>query len=242
MLYRIMSVFVFITLLFIEETFAQTFVKSDAEIEVTTEYHDGRLWVYRRIGDIVVGMTNYKAKDDYGKYYQILIYIANLGTKKVLFEPYKVSSTLMKKQGDTINLKVYTYERFMRKVRRTQNWTMALTAFSEGVNAGNAGYSTSYSTAYRSNGMPYTSITTHYNPSAATAARMAADNNIRLLGYKMSNDRQVIQNGYLKTNTIRPNTSVVGYMNIKRKRGTTMCVNIPVDGKIFSFNWDVGKK
>ena len=58
---------------------AQTFVKADNDTTVMSEYNDGRIWAYRQIGDFVVGMTNYEAKDDYGKYYQIAIFIKNLG-------------------------------------------------------------------------------------------------------------------------------------------------------------------
>ena len=31
-------------------------------------------------------------------------------------------------------------------------------------------------------------------------------------------------------------------MNIKRKRGTTMTINIPINGQVYSFDWDVTKK
>ncbi len=58
---------------------AQTFIKAENDTTVKSEYYDGKLWAYRQVGDFVVGMTNYKTKDDYGKYYQIAIFIKNLG-------------------------------------------------------------------------------------------------------------------------------------------------------------------
>ena len=51
---------------------AQTFINSERDTTVFTEYNNGWLWVYRSIGNFMVGMTNYEEKDDYGKYNQIL--------------------------------------------------------------------------------------------------------------------------------------------------------------------------
>ncbi|MBE6301831.1 MAG: hypothetical protein E7085_08295 [Parabacteroides distasonis] len=51
---------------------AQTFIKSERDTTVFTEYNNGRLWAYRSLGNFMVGMTNYEEKDDYGKYNQIL--------------------------------------------------------------------------------------------------------------------------------------------------------------------------
>ena len=221
---------------------AQTFVKSENDTTVVTEYNDGRLWAYCRIGDFVVGMTNYEEKDDYGKYYQILIYVNNLGDEPVIFNPEDISSSLLTKHGDSISLEVYTHEQYMKKVKRTQTWAMALTGFSAGLNAGSAGYSTSYTTTYSANGMPYTQISTHYNATAASTANMAAQTQIATLGKMLENDRKAKEQGYLQINTIHPEEAIVGYMNIKWKRGVMMTVNIPVNGKVYSYDWNVTKK
>jgi len=58
----------------------------------------------------------------------------------------------------------------------------------------------------------------------------------------MSDEKKTIAQGYLKTNTIHPDEGIVGYMNIKRKKGKTMTVNIPVCNDVFAFDWDVSKK
>ena len=221
---------------------AQTFIKPENDTTIVTEFHDGRLWGYQKIGNFVVGMTNYEEKDDYGKYYQIIIYINNLSEVPVTFNPEEVTSSLFTKKGDTISLEVYSYERYMKKVKRSQAWAMALTSFSAGFNAGSAGYSTSYSTAYNANGMPYTKISTHYNASAASAANMAAQTQIATLGKMMEEDKKAKEQGYLKTNTIHVGEAIIGYMNIKRKRGISMTVNIPINGQVYSFDWDVTKK
>ena len=50
------------------------------------------------------------------------------------------------------------------------------------------------------------------------------------------------EQGYLKKNTIHPNEGIVGYMNIKRKKGNILTINIPINGNVYSFELDVNKK
>lgn len=223
-------------------TYAQTFIAAENDTSVMSEYNDGRIWAYRQIGDFVVGMTNYEEKDNYGKYYQIAIFIKNLGEKSVIFDPAEVTSSLYNESGDTSALQVYTYDKFIKKVKNAQAWSMALLGLSAGLNAGMAGYQTTYTNTYGTGGVPYTQVHTTYNHAAASAANMAATTQIITLGKLMEDDRNTKSQGYLKKNTIHPNEGILGYMNIKRKKGTSMAVNIPVDGYVFSFNWDVSKK
>ena len=221
---------------------AQTFVKAENDTTVMSEYNDGRLWAYRQIGDFVVGMTNYEEKDDYGKYYQIAVFIKNLGDASVTFEPEEITSTLYSKNNDTIPLNVYSYDEYMKKVKKAQAWSMALMGFSAGFNAGMAGYQTTYTTTYGVNHMPYTQVHTTYNYAAASAANMAATTQMMTLSKLMADDRNTKSRGYLKISTIHPNAGIIGYMNIKRKKGKSMTVNIPVGGQVYSFDWDVTKK
>ena len=173
-------------------------------------------------------MTNYEEKDDYGKYYQVAIFIKNLGEESVTFDPDRVTSSLYTKRGDKLALQVYTYDEYMKKVKNAQAWSMALLGFSAGLNAGMAGYQTTY--------------TTTYNYAAASAANMAATTQMMTLSKLMADDRNTKSQGYLKITTVHPGEGIIGYMNIKRKRGLTMKVNIPVDEKVFSFDWDVMKR
>lgn len=221
---------------------AQTFIKAENDTTVMSEYNDGRIWAYRQIGDFVVGMTNYEEKDDYGKYYQVAIFIKNLGEESVTFDPDRVTSSLYTKRGDKLALQVYTYDEYMKKVKNAQAWSMALLGFSAGLNAGMAGYQTTYTTTYGAGYMPYTQVHTTYNYAAASAANMAATTQMMTLSKLMADDRNTKSQGYLKITTVHPGEGIIGYMNIKRKRGLTMKVNIPVDEKVFSFDWDVMKR
>ena len=221
---------------------AQTFIAAKNDTTVMSEYNDGRIWAYRQIGDFVVGMTNYKERDNYGSYYQIAIFIKNLGETSVLFDPSLITSTLTNKHGEMEYMKVYTYEQYMKKIKTSQAWSMALLGLSAGLNAGMAGYQTTYTTTYSAGRIPYTQVHTTYNYAAASAARMAATTQMITLSQLMSDDRNTKSQGYMKITTIHPNEGIIGYMNIKRKSGKTMTVNIPVGGQVYSFDWDVTKK
>ncbi len=222
-------------------SYAQDLVTSENDPTVTTEYHDGKLWAYRHINDCIVGLTCYEYKD-YGKHYQIRIQINNLSFQNVTFDPDEVTASLIDKNGDSIILEVYTNDEFQKKVNRSQSWAMALYGFSAGFNAGSAGYSTSYSTTNSSNGYAYTTVTTTYNPNAAYQANIAANAQIFALGKTMAEERAMKEQGYLKKTTIHPNEGIVGYMNIKRKKGDNLIVNIPLNGCVYSFEWNVNKK
>ena len=236
--------FIFIILPFVAN--AQTFTIANNDTTVWTEYYEGRIWAYRKIDNFVVGMTNYKEKDDYGRYYQIAIFIKNLGETSVTFAPEKVTSTLYIKRNNkhrtACRLEVYTYEQYMKKVKKSQAWSMAILGASAGLNAGLAGYQTTYTTSYIPGGMPYTQVHNTYNYAAASAANMAATTQMITLGKLMENDLTVKSQGYLKKNTIYPDEVIVGYMNIKQKKGHTMIVNIPINGRTFSFEWDLTRK
>jgi hypothetical protein len=58
-------------------------------------------------------------------------------------DPEKITSTLQKANGQEIALEVWSSDRYMKKVRRTQNWNMALAGIGEGLAAAGAGYSSS---------------------------------------------------------------------------------------------------
>ena len=57
----------------------------------------------------------------------------------------------------------------------------------------------------------------------------------------MDNDREIKRQGYLKKTTVHPNEGIIGYMNIKRKKGKILTINISINGYVYSFDWDVSK-
>lgn len=232
-----------IIMLFLSVTLsqAQTFIKVPNDTTIITEYNDGKLWAYRDINNFVVGLTCYEEKDDYGKYYQVQIFIQNLSKSPITFSPEEVTSSLQRKK-DTLNLKVYTNDEFQKKIKRSQTLAMTLYGISTGINAGMAGHSTSYSTTYSSNGYAHTTISQHYDANAAFQANTASVHQLLTLGQMMDNDRTIKEQGYFKKTTIHPDEAVIGYMNIKRKKGNILTINIPINDFMYSFDWDVSKK
>lgn len=220
---------------------SQTFTVTKNDSTIMTEYNDGKLWAYRNADNFVVGLTCYEEKDDYGKYYQAQILIRNLGDSAVTFCPENVSAYL-ERRNDTMELEVYTNEEFQKKIKRTQTWAMILTGVSAGLNASSAAYSTSYSTTYSPSGYAYTTVTRHYDANAAYQANLASTNQMIALGKMMDNDRKVKEQGYLKKTTIYPNEAIIGYMNIKKKKGDVLTVNIPIQQYVYSFSWLVKAK
>lgn len=110
--------------------------------EKKTEYKDGEAWPYYIKNGLMVAMTNSQVKD-YGKWYRISIVISNNSIAPIDFDPAKITSTLKNTKGQEIALEVYSSDQYMKKVRRSQNWAMALTGLAEGMAAAGAGYSTS---------------------------------------------------------------------------------------------------
>lgn len=220
---------------------AQTFIYPQND-SIMTEYNDGKFWVYLNKNDIVVGLSCFEEKDNYGKYYHLDIFIKNLSERPIIFRPDSVYSNLLTKKDDTLRLEVYTNEEYQKKIKRSQTWVMALYGISAGINTGTAGYSTSYSTTYSPKGYTYTTITNHYDANAAYQANVASINQILTLGQMMDNDRTMREQGYLKTTTIYPDEAIIGFMNIKREKGKVLTVNIPIDNYIYTFDWDVNRK
>lgn len=235
--------------------------------EKQTEYRGGKTWAYYNKNGIMLSMTNNKVRD-YGKYFQIPIVIANNSMFPIEFDPSKINAILRDKKGFRRYLKVYSAEEYMKKVRRQQNWAMALTAIGEGMSAASAGYSTStthssyngssynagiastygsrgYTFGNYSGGSSYVgstlSTTTTYNAAAAYQAQMIANEKVASYSNSLLSDRQVKEKGYLKRTTIYPGETISGYINIERVKGTSLTVGVNIGGAIYSFPWNISK-
>jgi len=218
----------------------QNIVYQERDSTFFTEFRDGCEWGYIAKNGFVVGVNNQMAKDDYGSYYQIGIIIQNLTNTPYTFDPADIFAELCKNNGDTVLLKVYTNEAFQKKIKRAQTWTMILTGLANGVSAGMAGYQTSYTTQ-RAGNYVYSSPVTTYNASAAYVAQTASTTQLMIMGRQMENDRKVREEGYLKKNTINSGEGIIGYMNIKKRKGKIMTVVVPINGIAYEFKWTLNK-
>jgi hypothetical protein len=91
--------------------------------EQKVQYTNGLTMPYYIKNGIFVGMTNTKVKD-YGKWYQIGLIIENNSMFSIVFDPDSISSTLVDDWGDTIELEVWSAERYLKKIKRSQNWDL----------------------------------------------------------------------------------------------------------------------
>lgn len=110
--------------------------------EKKVDYRDGVAWLYYSKNGILVSMTNTRLKD-YGRWFQISLIISNNSLAPIEFDPERITSTLLKSNGQIVALEVWSSKRYMKKVRRTQNWNRALVGICEGLAAAGAGYSSS---------------------------------------------------------------------------------------------------
>lgn len=221
-------------------TYAHTIISGNND-SVWVEYHDGLQWAYQDLDGLIVGMSNQEFKDDYGKYYKVGFFINNNRNSALIFDPEKVYADLLSNKGDTISLEVYTSEKLQKKIKNAQTWAMLLYGLSSGLNAASAAYSTTYSTTY-ANGYAYTTINRSYNPNAAYQANMASNIQMLALGKSMENNCRIIEQGYLKLNTVNSGDAIVGFMNIKHKKGKILRVSLNIGESDFFYSWDVDKK
>ena len=194
--------------------------------------------------NVRIATTNIKVKD-YGKWYQIPIIIENNSDTTIEFYPDEITSNLITWEDSIIDLDVYSADEYIRKVKRSQNWSAALYGVALGLNIANAGYSTSTTTysGYTSKGYTYgTATTTTYNPSAAYTAQVNATNDAINFANALNEDRAIKEQGYLKRTTIHPGEIISGYVNIERIGGKEMTVIIDIQGAKYTFPWDVSKK
>jgi hypothetical protein len=129
----------------------------------------------------------------------------------------------------------------MSKVKRRQGWSTAFAAFAEVAAASSAGYSSSTTNAHAesSSGRSISvhSTTTSYDANAAYNASQNAANNLNQLANTQYDIKNTISQGYLKMNTIFPNSRIVGFVNITFEYADRIYLNIPVNGKVYHFEF-----
>lgn len=221
---------------------AQSVIKPENDSTFITEFRDGDEWAVIARHGFVVGLNNKYIYDDYGKFYQLTIRIRNLTENPYTFDPDTVSAFLVNKRNDTIALKVYSSEGFQKKIRRTQAWNRVLAGISAGLEAGTSGYETSYVSRTGVGGYSYLQPISGYSHSEAAQAHALSGIQLYLLDKEMEADRRTREEGYLKKTTIHPGESILGFINVKRKKGLEMRVVIPLNGWDYVFDWDVSKK
>ncbi len=242
------------------------FIKSSPVKEYGYSMKDGNLIYYYKHKGMSISMTLF-SDNSYGKYYQAWINIQNFTSKNLLLAPNRITAkSFIKKAEEMKDLQILSYEEYMKKVQRKQNWQNFAVAFSNGLAASNAGYSYSttntsatgvtnsfgsasgyvgdtygYASGYSSSySTAYGRSTTQsYNGSAAYAAQQNA--NAQTNAY-ISNQYEIksrLSEGYIKANTLANQTEFMGYFNIQFIKTDNLIIEIPINGEtyVFSRSW-----
>lgn len=238
------------------------FIKSTPVKEYGYSLKDGNLIYYYKHKGMSISMTLFR-DNSYGDYYQAWINIQNFTGKNLLLAPNRITAkSFMKKAEEMKDLKILSYEEYMKKVQRKQNWQNFAVAFSNGLAASNAGYSysttntsvtgvtNSYGSASGYVGDTYgyasgwsssystaygRSTTQSYNGAAAYAAQQNA--NAQTNAY-ISNQYQIknrLSEGYIKANTLANQTEFMGYFNIQFIKTDNLRIEIPINGETYVF-------
>jgi len=177
-------------------------------------------------------------KQLYGDYYEAYVTIENGSGDQFDYDPSEITATLIN-DGEAREGEVMVYADYMKKVKRKQAWSTAFAAFANVAAASTAGYSSSTTNLYAQNSSGKSvyaqATTTSYDGAAAAAASQNAANNMNTLANKQYEIKRTISDGYLKKNTIFPNSRLVGFVNIKLEKADQILLNVPVNGKVYHF-------
>ena len=222
---------------------------------------DKAIYYYKFKGVVISAMISYT--NSYGKYYQINILIQNFTGRDRNFNPNLITAK-MQKNEEVFDREVLSYNSYIKKVQNRQAWAAAAVAFSEGMAASNAGYSSSTSSGYSSGystttgsasgyvgdtyGSIYGSSSTYsstygtsysksYDGAAAYAAQQNANRNVANYQNQQYQIKNTLSQGYARLNTIPNETEYLGYVNIKYKKIDHLQIVIPFNNTNFVFSW-----
>lgn len=113
--------------------------------DIKTELYAGKKWSSYLKNGMLIRACSQEVKD-YGRYYQMLIEIANKSVVPMDFDPSLITVYCMNKQGKELPLHVYSAKEYLDKVGRRQNWDKFVNESTEYSRASEAGYSSSVTT------------------------------------------------------------------------------------------------
>lgn len=233
------------------------------EKEIKSFFRDGSTYQYYIHNGISITMS-VSIERNYGKYYVANISIENLTGESFDFFPDEITAKFWKNKN-LVDAEVYSNDEYMKKVNNKQNWNAALYAFNESFSASQAGYSkssttsrtNSYSTSYGSasgyDGKNYSnfygssqsygtsrtrSYSQSYNGAANYAAQQNANNNINNYVNQLYNIKSVLNEGYLKTNTLENEQRIDGYINVGFQNAEKIYITVPINGINYGFEWN----
>ena len=188
---------------------------------------------------IEVGMYFYVTRQ-FGKYFRVEISVVNDSDNRIEFIPANIDINVNGDVRKKEKYKALSFEEYKKKVDNKIGWATGIVAGLNGYAQGVAGttYSTSQSTNWDAGYPQITTTTTQsYSPALANMQRQQNQQNMNDMQEGIDDDVQLINQGYLKVNTLFPNSVLEGYILIPYHRKVTdidLIVNIA--GKKFDFS------
>ena len=204
-----------------------SFISDTPVKEYGMYYKDGKpVLFYNHKGLTIAVLLAYN--HSYGKYYQANIMVKNLTGKEFNFDPNEITA-IIEKKNKVYEAEVLSYEKYMKKVKRQQNWNAFAVAFSESMSANQAAYSSTsssttssghsnttvsasgyvgdtYGSIYGSSssyGKSYsTTYSRSYDGQAAYLAQQNANRNTANFRANQYSIKQTISEGYLRRNIL----------------------------------------
>lgn len=209
---------------------------------------------------------NLSKERQYGKYYIADIGIYNNTSQSINFNPKEIQATITKK-GKVKEAEVLSHSEYMKNVKRKQTWQAIGKSMAESSAASEAGktttntnsssygsYSgsskTNYSNSYGSNigssrstgtisGSSNTkSTSTTTDGRAQYMANQNAARNVQDFKNQQGNISNMLNEGYLKRNTLKSQDYIRGNVNIKYRKADEVEIVVPINGKNYTFIWD----
>ncbi len=206
------------------------------------DYMDGQPWeVYFKNG-VTLALSNSTVRD-YGKWHQINLIISNNSPEKIELDPQlAISAYSVDIKGKATLLNVLSCDDYMRIVKRQQTWAAIINGIGEGLATAGAGFSTSTTTGFDSRGGYVSYTTTTYNASSASLAHAASQQRISNFCKSLEEDKRIKKLGYLKNNTIYPDETISGYVNIQWLKGCRAVIVVNLYGAEYIYEWDFDRK
>lgn len=192
-------------------------------------YTDGIPYSISHTDKRIVAASLYKNEDGY---LEILLGIKNIDTIPIIFSPNNVKISISSDYYGISKLKVYTPEQWIRKVQNGQLLTTIMVGLNQGIEAYNAGRSTTYSntTAYGSDGsyaQAYGYSQTIDYTKQAQVRQMHQQELVAMIS-RFQNKIYNIRNSLLKTNTIYPMSEVYGLVMAEFRKAQTYTLNVNI--------------
>ena len=216
-------------------------VLSNAVKGAKTRYKDGRALLYFVRDGISITMA-FGTQKEYGNYYIASIAIENFTGTSFDFDPSQIKAILTNK-GLSEDLFIYSSDEYQKRLKHKQGVSSFFYAWGQNYAAGQAGYSTSYTTSqsnfatagYYGSNYGYargSSITQSYNSTDAYAAQQNANSNVANLKAQQFQIRNQSDMGYLKRNTLDNEDRVTGQVNMEFRKGDkNMAMAKPATGE-----------